>query len=161
MEEILLVNHASSRFEAASGCKLHRDPASLKCKLLPLGKWRNTLKQDDLPQSCAYMIISDPLDMVGVELRHTWTQTRKVNGDLIQSRVANTINPWKAGKFMPVTMRPWSINSYGLSKAWFIQLTFVLVMLEPSPNVSRVGSMLTCLRNPQKISCSDQPHMED
>ena len=65
------------------------------------------------------MIISDHLDMVGVELRHTWTQTRKVNGDLIQSRVANTINPWKAGKFMPVTMRPWSINSYGLSKAWF------------------------------------------
>ena len=65
------------------------------------------------------MVISDHLDMVGVELRHTWTQTRKANGDLIQSRISNAINPWRAGKFMPVTMRPWSANSYGLSKVWF------------------------------------------
>ena len=119
MEEILLVDQASSMFEAASGCKLHRDPASQKCKLLPLGKWRSKLRQDDLPPSCNYMVISDHLDMVGVELRHTWTQTRKVNGDAIQSRISNTINPWRAGKFMPVTMRPWSVNSFGLSKAWF------------------------------------------
>ena len=30
-EEILLVDSASAMFEAASGCKLHRDPSSEKC----------------------------------------------------------------------------------------------------------------------------------
>ena len=118
-EEILLVDEASALFEAASGCKLHRDPASQKCKLLPLGKWRTSLKQEDLPQRCNYMVISDHLDMVGVELRSTWTKTRKANGDIIKKRISNTINPWKSGKFMPLTMRPWSLNSFALSKCWF------------------------------------------
>ena len=40
MEEFTLVNDASALFEASSGCKLHRDPASQKCKFLPLGRWR-------------------------------------------------------------------------------------------------------------------------
>ena len=119
IEEILLVDEASALFKAASGCKLHRDPASQKCKILPLGKWRSSLKQENLPPSCSYMVISDHLDMVGVELRATWTQTRKANGDIIQKRISNTMNPWKAGKFMPLTMRPWSINSFALSKCWF------------------------------------------
>ena len=77
MEEFSLVNNASALFEAASGCRLHRDPASQKCKFLPLGRWRRTLQQEDLPPSCQYMIISDHLDMVGVQLKATWTQTRK------------------------------------------------------------------------------------
>ena len=54
--------------------------------------------------------------MLGVQLRATWTQTRKVNGDTIQERVSKSINSWKAGKFMPLTMRPWSLNSFVLSK---------------------------------------------
>ena len=57
--------------------------------------------------------------MVGVELRATWTQTRKANGDKMQDKVSKTIGPWRAGKFMPLTMRPNSINSYVLSKVWF------------------------------------------
>ena len=57
--------------------------------------------------------------MVGVELRATWVQTRKSNGDIIQQRVANTINSWRGGKFMDLTMRPWSVNAYVLSKVWF------------------------------------------
>jgi hypothetical protein len=43
MGEFSLVNHASALFEAASGCRLHRDPTSQKCKFLPLGKWRKSL----------------------------------------------------------------------------------------------------------------------
>ena len=119
IEEILLVDTASAMFEAASGCKLHRDPTSEKCKLLPLGKWKSSLKKEDLPDSCNYLVISDHLDMVGVELRSTWVQTRKANGDILQKRISNTINPWKSGKFMPLTQRPWSINSFALSKVWF------------------------------------------
>ena len=65
------------------------------------------------------MILSDSLEMVGVELKATWTQTRKANGDIVQTRVANTINAWKSGKFMDLSSRPWSLNSYALTKVWF------------------------------------------
>ena len=61
-------------------------PASQKCKLLPLGKWKTSLKQEDLPPSCNDKVVSDHLYMVGVELRSTWTQIRKANGDIIQKR---------------------------------------------------------------------------
>ena len=117
MEEFTLVDKALSLFENASGCKVHRDPNNMKCKFLPLGRWRNTLQQSDIP--CDYMTLSDHLDMVGVTLMASWTKTRKVNGDALQKRVENTIRPWKAGKFMPVTQRGWSLNSYALSKIWF------------------------------------------
>ena len=117
MQEFALVDRASSLFERSSGCKLHRDPASGKCKFLPLGRWRGTLSQEDIP--FPYMVLSDHLDMVGVDLRATATQTRKANGDILQSRIKNTIGPWQAGKFMPLTERPWSLNSYALSKLWY------------------------------------------
>ena len=57
--------------------------------------------------------------MVGLQLKATWTQTRKVNCDKVQQRVNTTISGWKAGKFMPLVLRPWSVNSYVLSKVWF------------------------------------------
>ena len=71
MEEFRLVDRAMALFEQASGCKLHRDPATKKCKFLPLARWKGTLQQEDIP--CQYMTISDHLDMVGVELRATWS----------------------------------------------------------------------------------------
>ena len=37
MQEFSLVDKGSAIFEAASGCKLHRDPTSGKVKFLPLG----------------------------------------------------------------------------------------------------------------------------
>ena len=49
MHEFSLVDKASLLFEKASGCELHRDPASGKVKFLPLGRWRNTLQQEDIP----------------------------------------------------------------------------------------------------------------
>ena len=119
MNEFSLVNEASALFEKASGCRLHRDPTSQKCKFLPLGKWRKTLQQEDLPRTCQYMILSDHLDMVGVQLQATWTQTRKANCDIIQKRVSDTIKSWKSGKFMSLILRPWSLNSYAMSKIWF------------------------------------------
>ena len=65
------------------------------------------------------MTLSDHLDMVGVTLMASWAQTRKVNGDTLQLKVKNNVNPWKGGKFLPVTQRGWSLNSYALSKVWF------------------------------------------
>ena len=65
------------------------------------------------------MTLSDHLDMVGVTLMASWAKTRKVNGDALQHRVEHTIRPWKAGKFMPITQRGWSVNSFAFSKVWF------------------------------------------
>ena len=76
--------------------------------ILALGRWKGTLTQEDLPHQ--FVKLSDHLDFVGVELRSTFVQTRKANGDQLQSRVKNTIGPWKAGKFMPLTLRPYSAN---------------------------------------------------
>ena len=39
----------------------------------------------------SYMTISDCLDMLGLELRASWTQTRKANGYMVQSIVESTI----------------------------------------------------------------------
>ena len=119
MEEFEVVDTSLALFERASGCKLHRDPLNKKCKFLPLGSWRNTLKQEDIP--CDYMTLSDHLDMVGVTLMATWVKTRKVNGDALQLKIQNTICPWKSGKFLPTTQRGRSLNCYALSKVWFGQ----------------------------------------
>ena len=117
MEEFMPMDQAMSLFEAASGCKLHRDPKNKKCKFLPLARWRGTLDQDDIP--CNYMTISDHLEMVGVELRATWTQTRKANGEIVQKRVSDTVKLWKTGDFMHLSLRSWSLNIYCFSKIWF------------------------------------------
>ena len=117
MDEFVLVDQAMKLFENASGCRLHRDPATKKCKFLPLARWRGTLQQEDI--LCTYMSLSDHLDMIGVELRATWTQTKKANGDVLQSRVDSTIRLWRSGKFMNLTMRGWSLNTYCLTKTWY------------------------------------------
>ena len=75
MGEFSVVDKAMKLFEEASGCRLHRDPASKKCKFLPLARWKGTLQQEDIP--CPYITISVHLEMIGVELRSSWTQTRK------------------------------------------------------------------------------------
>ena len=113
MQEFFLVDQACSLIERASGVKLHRDPAAGKVKFLALGRWKGTLTQEDLPHQ--FIKLSDHLDFVGVELRSTFVQTRKANGDQLQSRVTNTICPWKAGTFMPLTLRPNSAHTYVMS----------------------------------------------
>ena len=140
MEEFMLVDNAMALFEKASGCKLHRDPANKKCKFLPLARWRGTLQQEDIP--CNYMTISDHLEMVGVELRATWTQTRKANGDIVQQRVADMIKLWKTGKFMHLSLRSWSLNIYCFSKVFFRTHSVDLRELDYSKITSTAKSWL-------------------
>ena len=151
MQEFLLVDRASALFERSSGCKLHRDPASGKCKFLPLGRWRGTLTQEDVP--CNYMVISDHLDMLGVELRATHTQTRKVNGDILQDKIKNTIGPWQSGRFMPITQRPWSVNSYAISKVWFKCNCLDIRVLDSTIITSKVKAWLLAdqLEKPEEM----------
>ena len=117
MAEFTLVDHAASLFERSSGCKLHCDPTSGKCKVLPLGRWRNTLQQEDIPFN--FINLTKSLAMVGVELTACWIRTRQVNCEELRSRIQNTVNSWRSGKFNPLVSRSHSLNSYGLSKIWF------------------------------------------
>ena len=117
MQQFFLVDRACYFLEKASGVKLHCDPSTDKVKFLPLGRWCGTLTQEDLPHQ--YIKLSDHLDFVGVELRASFIQTRKVNGEQLQTRVKNVVGPWRAGRFMSMTIRPYSLNVYALSKVWF------------------------------------------
>ena len=113
MEEFLLVDRAMLLFEKSSGCKMHRDPTAGKCKLLALGRWKGTLTQEDLPRN--FFSLSDHLEMLGLTLKATYSATRKANGDELQDTIKQVVGPWRSGKFMPLTMRPHSLNCYALS----------------------------------------------
>ena len=77
-DEFIIADHAATLFEKSAGTKLHRDPASDKCKFLPVGKWRKELIQSDIPTD--YMRICDTLDIVGVQLSAVWSKSRQKNG---------------------------------------------------------------------------------
>ena len=77
IEEFSLVDRAAGLFERSSGNKLHRDPVIGKCKVLLLGKWKNTLMQEHI--NFPYLGIAPQLSMVGVELTANWQATRKLN----------------------------------------------------------------------------------
>ena len=57
--------------------------------------------------------------MLGLQLKATYCQTRKINGEKTQKKFTDTVNPWRIGRFMPLNERSWSLNTYGLSKVWF------------------------------------------
>ena len=79
--------------------------------------------------------------------------TRKANGDQLQDRIKNTVGPWKAGKFMPITLRPYSPNNYVLSKGW-LKCNSINLRLADSNNISsQVKSWLyqDCYEKPSEI----------
>ena len=117
MDEFSLVDKACRLFELSSGCKLHRDPSSNKCKFLPLGRWKGSLEQEDIP--LPYLKITDHLDYLGCKLYANYSATRRENGEILKQRIREQLNSWKAGKFMPMTLRPWSLNTYCLPKLWY------------------------------------------
>ena len=75
------------------------------------------MKQDDIPTS--YMRLSESLDMVGVTLCAQWPVTRRMNGDILREKISRVTGSWRGGKFLPLTLRPISVNTYALSKVWF------------------------------------------
>ena len=116
MAVFLLLDVVLTVFEDASGYEVHSDENQQKCKVLLLGNYRK-LTQEDIPVK--YLKISDHLDMLGVTLKATFTATRAANGDATQKKYSNAVNPWMSGRFMPLTDRSWSINTYAMSKVWY------------------------------------------
>jgi hypothetical protein len=80
-------------------------------------------------------------------------QTRKLNGEQLQTRVKNNIGPWKSGRFMPLTIRPYSANTYALSKVWFKCSCLNLRAQDISFINSQVKSWLhqDCLEKPGEL----------
>ena len=117
MSEFSLIDNACSLFEKSSGCRLHRDPASNKCKMIALGRWKGTLEQEDIP--LPYLQLTDHLDFLGCKLYANYSSTRRENGEVLKKKVKDQLGSWRSGKFLPLTSRPWSINIYCLSKLWY------------------------------------------
>ena len=65
------------------------------------------------------MRLTDKLEMVGVKLCDLWTTTRRINGESLKQKINNLMGSWRAGKFMPFILRPFSVNTYAFSKVWF------------------------------------------
>ena len=117
MAEFEVVERGATLFEWSTGNQLHRDPVKGKCKALLLGRWKGVLQQEDI--GYPHFRITDSLAFIGVRLTASWQRTRKENNDELLDRVKSTIGAWKAGKFLPLICRPFSVNSYCLSRIWF------------------------------------------
>ena len=62
MDEVKIIVEQCTKLEKASGVKLHRNPQSGKCKLLPLGKWIDKLNQNMVPYD--FIKLTNTLDMM-------------------------------------------------------------------------------------------------
>ena len=128
MAEFSLVERDTRLSEAASGCELHRDPASGKVKLLQLGIWRGTLEPDDLPPNCRYIAFSEHLDMLGVPLFASFKKTRQNSGEELKEKLRKKAGPWST-KNMPLLQRSFSTNCYLLPKVWYRCIKFSITWL--------------------------------
>ena len=117
MAEFQLVDTACSLFEKSSGCKLHRDPTTEKCKVLMIGRWKDLVQQEDIP--LPYLKVTDHLDFLGCKLYSDYGTSRRENGEILKSKIRKQMASWKSGKFLPLTSRPWSLNCYSFSKLWY------------------------------------------
>ena len=157
MAEFSLIDSACNLFERSSGCRLHRNPASQKCKVLALGRWQQTLQQEDIP--LPYLKLTDHLDYLGCKLFANYTRTRKENGSEIRKKIGRQVNGWKSGKFMPLTSRPWSLNVYCLSKIWYRTACLDMLLGDSSAITSSIKSWLyqDLLLKPQEMMLYRHP----
>ena len=93
---------------------MHRSAASNKCNFLALGKWRTELTQNMIPYD--FFTLSEHLDFLGITLKATFGATRRANGEILQERIKQVINPWRGGRFICLNLRPHSVNCYAYSK---------------------------------------------
>ena len=80
-------------------------------------------------------------------------KTRKLNSDELQKRVQDTTGAWKGGKFMPLTSRPHSVNTYCLSKVMFRCSSINLCVCDLTKISSHIKSWLYAdqLEKPEEV----------
>ena len=116
VEEFHVCNSYLLLFEMASGCKFHRDPASQKCKVTPLGDWKNWLNQESVP--LPFLLVSDHLDILGVKIFESWSKTRHQAGNELKQKIKSIRDTWRRGRFYDFLMRPHVVNTYLFSNIW-------------------------------------------
>ena len=129
LKELHIIVKGCNILENAGGVKLHKDPNGDKVKLLPLSVWKKTLTQNEIPYE--YIKLSQHLDFIGLEIRDTYTKTRIANSNQIKDKILKITKSWCSGKFMDLTQRDYSCNSFLFSKISFkcatIQLTKTVI----------------------------------
>ena len=113
IQEFTTLDNALQLYEKASGSELHRDPATRKCQILTLGRW-SAWKQEDSPLD--FMSVVDQLCFLGLKLCRSSAKTRAVNGEDLTKRVKMAIAVYKNGRHSPLICRPYTINTYVMSK---------------------------------------------
>ena len=116
VEEFYTLNSFLSLFETASGCKFHRDPSSQKCKITPLGEWKEWLTQETVP--LPFLLVSDHLDILGVKIFESWSKTRHTAGDELKQKIKKIRDTWRSGRFYDFLLRPNVVNTYLFSNIW-------------------------------------------
>ena len=89
----------------------------------------------------------------------THTATGKDNGDELQDRIKNVIGLWRAGIFMPLTMRPHSLNCYRFSKLWHKCCTIDLRVMDIKTINKQAKDWLYAdmLEKPEEVALFSRP----
>ena len=62
------------------------------------------------------MRVTEELNILGVRMTRSTQTSRVINGEELVQRVRDTTNAFKAGRFLPLTTRPWVTNIYLMSR---------------------------------------------
>ena len=116
VDEFEICNSLLILFERASGCKFHRDPSSQKCKVTPLGAWKEWLNQETVP--LPFLLVSDHLEILGVKIYESWSKTRHKAGDELKLKIKRIRDTWRRGRFYDFLLRPHVVNTYLFSNIW-------------------------------------------
>ena len=54
-----------------------------------------------------------------MKIKSAYMQTHKVNRDELMEKMKSIIEGWKNGRFMPLTQKTWSVNSYIHPTVWY------------------------------------------
>ena len=49
INDLIMAVNQCKKMEMASGVKLHRSPTKGKCRMMPIGTWKDSLTQEDIP----------------------------------------------------------------------------------------------------------------
>ena len=80
--------------------------------------------------------------MLGVKLCANYSNTKRINGEIMVEQVKKKMDAWKTGRFMPLVSRTWSVNSLVFSKLWFKTASIDLRVGDISKMTSEVKSWI-------------------
>ena len=110
---------------------------------------RNNQEHTPLP----YLKVTESLDYLWCKIYSNYGVTRRENGEVLKKKIRDQVNSWKSGKFLPLILRSWSLNTYCLPKLWYRTACLDLRVGDSTSIASSVKSWLyqDLLLKPQEI----------